>query len=56
MTKGEGDMPNVAMLKSSGIKKLFSLIVNQEVLEGIGFTHYRVVKLVEKSASLSISV
>lgn len=54
MTKGEGELPDMTGLKAAGIKKLVSLSVDHETLRSFGYTHYRVVKGGEKSATLSI--
>lgn len=55
MSKGEGNMPDLSNKKSSEIKKMFSLLVNGNVLKDIGYTHYRVVKSGEKSDTLAIA-
>jgi hypothetical protein len=55
MTKGEGELPDVSGLKAPAIRKLFSLSVDRETLKDFGYTHFRIIKAGEKSASLTIS-
>lgn len=52
MTKSEGTA-DLSKMKAAEIKKSMMLIVNDEVLKELGFTHYRVMKGGEKSETIS---
>ena len=55
MTKTSSELPNLAGIKATAIKKALKLSVDAETLKGFGLTHYRVIKSGEKSDTISFA-